>query len=319
MICQQCGAELPEEDNFCIFCGTPTGRTDIPAVRPVFAPKLNISKLLGDTYYLYTKHFGTLCLAALVLCGVPMFFSVCGDAAAGFIKTAENRGLIPALYAIVILCYILNVVAQCYFSLGVLRPCLYLARGGSGAKASLMFPPFMMTLKMMGLYVLLFIIYFVLFMMALFPLIGGIIAGRHPDGGFAVVLCVLALSFPMFCLFCWIVTRLYLSQSFLADQNTGVIDSMRYSWRVTSGNVLRLLVGVIVLAFFAMLGMIPYIIGVVFLAISGGGMMSYPIWLMVVLLLGMILTVNISWLGMVLAYLQLTGQPNCLDAFRRNE
>jgi len=86
----------------------------------------------------------------------------------------------------------------------------------------------------------------------------------------------------------WVSVRWYLAYVFLADQNAGVIDSMRYSWRVSLGNFWMLFLASIVLAICAGIGY--FFCGV-----------------------GLILTVAISWLGAALAYLQLTGQPNCLD------
>jgi uncharacterized membrane protein YccC len=79
-----------------------------------------------------------------------------------------------------------------------------------------------------------------------------------------------------------------LAQAFLAAQNTGIINSIRLACRISLSSFWRLLIATIMLIILSHLGLILFLMGV-------------------------FLTLPLFWLGMVLAYMQLTGQPNCLD------
>jgi hypothetical protein len=304
MICQNCGADIPDSHSFCTHCGTPQRLAGASVPLPAY--KLDLGKLLNDTFELYKRHFGIMCLIGLVLCVVPFIFapfSVATSLGQEMVKRMENKEILFALLVgCDILIAILQHLVQFYIVLGIIRQGLYLARGGTGFQANLMFPPLMMYLKIVGIYLLIGCISVaILLMPALLILIIGLAVGafagfiQHNENLMPVFLTVLIVLIPLFLIgwlgVIWVTTRLYLAPFFLADQDTGIIDSMQYSWRVTSGNFWILIVALIVLWILSMLGLILCIVGV-------------------------ILTITVSWLGVVLIYLQLTGQPNCLDYYQ---
>ncbi|MCL2711528.1 MAG: zinc-ribbon domain-containing protein [Planctomycetaceae bacterium] len=306
MICHNCGATISHNNNFCTYCGARTLETletsDYLAGTPLpSAPRsLDLGKLLGDTFELYKQHFGTMCLIGVLFCGIPLIFYLCGVAfiVAGMIAMVAAGGpavptplatLFLGLYFLMIICIILS---QLYITLGAIRQCLYVARGGVGFRADLMFPPVIMFLKFFGLMFIIGLVVYAFTLPGAIPFFVGLtmLDAHSVDNPFAVILIVIGIPLLVIgiILTIWVSVRWYLAYVFLADQNAGVIDSMRYSWRVTLGNFWILLLASIVLGICAGIGY--FLCGV-----------------------GLILTVAISWLGAALAYLQLTGQPNCLD------
>jgi len=329
MICPHCGAGIPVNSNFCTYCGAalvpqeggaPEHRQDAEDLafdfmnHPAHAPpqrfKLDLGKLLGDTFELYKRHFETFCLVGLLLFGVPFVISLIGEilqraaVAMGvgghpewFWADAEER---PALFLFLVIGIALSIftqalqfLVQCYFALGTMRQGLYLARGGSGFQASQMFPPLMPFLKIIGLYLLIaciFVPLVLLFVVPVFVAVGVTSAGAAANEPHAVGIIVAAVLLYLVgtCVIIWLWIRLHLAQFFLADRDTGIVDSMGIGWDVSRGNFWILLLAVFVLSILAGLG--------VFLCC-----------------IGLVMTVALSWLGGVLAYMQLTGEPNCLD------
>jgi hypothetical protein len=95
------------------------------------------------------------------------------------------------------------------------------------------------------------------------------------------------LAIPCWCVAIWINTRLLMAGYILADCDTGIADSIIWSWRISSGNFWMLLIAVIVLSVLSTLGVIICCVGI-------------------------FTTIAFYWFGCALVYLQLTGQPNSL-------
>ena len=310
MICQHCGSNVSDNSNFCIYCGTPilqenlagtpvafTGTPALFSDTPTPPRRLDLGKLLADTFELYKQNFGTMCLIGVLVMGVPMVFNV-GSTIAQLATTATAKAdgplpLIIMLSCLWVLLALCQIFSQFYFTLGAIRQCLDVARGGGGFRMDLMCPPIMMLLKWIGMMILMGLVMYGLILPGGIPLICGFVmlaevGGNDPSVAITLIVVGGLLSAIGWCGAMWIGVRWYLAQVFLADQNSGVIDSMRYSWRCTLGNFWMLLLAIIVLGICAAIGYILCCVGVV-------------------------LTLAIVWLGAALAYLQLTGQPNCLD------
>jgi uncharacterized membrane protein len=225
-----------------------------------------------------------------------MLFGFVSGTTQAMAKLAENRALLTMVIGADICLQILQTILIWYIMLGIIRQCLYTARGGIGFQMNLMFPPFMMFLKMVGLMLILFIIMLLFLLPALGTLLIGALTGTlgeiiRSNHSIASVLFVGGLFLSLlvgYCAVIWINIRLYLAWIFIADQDAGIIDSMRYSWQASSGNFWMLLLASLVLGIGSMLGI--FLCGV-----------------------GLILTAAVMCLGIALVYLQLTGQPNCLD------
>jgi len=312
MICQHCGAEIPDTCKFCTSCGTevtpkkPEYPTHDFARVPIQVPtcKLDFGKLLGDTFELYQRHFGTFCLVGLLLAGIPGIFYVgalLSHMAAQLTAMTGGHVSLVLLFGGLYFCMmILFTLTLWYLTLGTIRQSLYIARGGRGFQTNLMFPPLMPYLKISGLYFLVGCLCTALMLLSWLPavvtfLITGTLAA---NAGFANDAIPIGMIVAMFvgglfyflglCAAIWIAIRLYLAQFLVADTETGIIASMTQSWRISRGNFWMLLLAVFVLNFLAMLGFFLCGIGIIF-------------------------TIALSWLGTSLAYMRLTGQPNCLD------
>jgi hypothetical protein len=243
-----------------------------------------------------------MCLVGLLLFGVPFVFYMAGQIASWMMammkpaRVNDNIVFDFLFMGIFILMQLLQALSQWYFALGSIRQCLYLARGGTGFQANQMFPPFMMFLKVSGFILLVFCITLPV-LLPIAAIVGVTVFGvghnvfANPAADHWTVPLTVA-AFLVFiaslCVLMWIHVRLFLGQMFIADRNAGVVDSIKYAWRVSSGNFWMLLLSVLILAILTMMGYILCCVGVVF-------------------------TVAIFSLGTTLAYLQLTGQPNCLD------
>ena len=312
MICQHCGAGISDDRNFCTYCGVPVISQDadfspcfaypLPndsAETPVY--KLDLGKLLGDTFELYKRHFGTMCYVGLFMAGLPFIFSIGGvllGIASEVSATEGHSTLVYVFVGLYVFMLILQKLAQWYLMLGAIRHGLFFARGGTGFQANQMFPPLMMFMKVAGFNLLFLCIVCGILLLSLLP--GGtmlavawsidVFADNGPSSTGIIVLIVAASLFFVAGLYAsvWCSMRLLLTQMFIADQNTGIIHSMQYAWRVTSGNFWMLFVSVIIFWIFAMMGLLFFCVGI-------------------------ILTIAVPWLGATLAYMQLTGQPNCLD------
>jgi hypothetical protein len=289
MICQHCGAEVPDNSDVCAHCGAPLARPT--------NYRLNLGKLFDDTFDLYKQNFGTMCLIGLALLAIPSVFTPF-DMTIGFMQKMANQEtnapLIITFVGVKACLDILQTIIEWYIALGIFRLCLYLARGGTGFPMSTM-PPLMMYLKFAGLMLIM-----MCSTICIMPLI--------VPGAAVIVIATIAvahkhLTMEMFallfgggvlllisggCVVMWVHMRLFLAQFFIADQNTSLVDSMKYAWRISSGNFWKLLLATLALGVLSSLGLLLCCVGVVF-------------------------TLAITSLGSALAYLQLTGQPNCLD------
>jgi hypothetical protein len=307
MNCQYCGSEIADNVNFCPHCGatflSQEGISDFATTSLAGAPRrrLDFGKLLNDTFALYKEHFGTMCLVGLILVGVSTVASFGSEVPRLALQiTIVAHGSVSLIVLFAVLTFfaaIFQVLAQWYVALGAIRQGLYLAKGGMDFQTNMMFPPFRLFLKMVGAMFLVALITGGIMMIFLLPaaimlmvaFAAGMMDGNGLSDGMIVMLVVSGLFYLVgACISVWCSIRLNLAQVFIADQDTGVIDSLRYSWRVTSGNFWMLLIALIVLGICGCAGMLLCCVG-------------------------LILTVAIPCLGMALAYLQLTGQPNGLD------
>jgi len=308
MICQHCGAGIPDDVNFCAYCGTPlvpqapSHSADSPVFPTPYRYKLSLNKLLEDTFELYKRNFGTMCLVGLVVI-VGMCVFVPFNAAADFIlemeRVAEDTVLLTMALVGKISLQILQTIFLWYIILGMIRQCLYLAKGGTGFQARMFFPPFRGFLKYAGLMLVTqCIILSIVLLFALPPAI--LFAVAYSAGAFAdnnnvsaaiiigTVTIGILCAVTGVCVMIWITTRLYLAPMFLVERDAGIGNAIRDAWRVSSGNVWMLILAMIVLTMGSMLGFCLCCVGI-------------------------ILTYAICMLGMALIYLQLTGQPNGLD------
>jgi len=303
MICPHCGTTIPETCQFCIYCGGAVAAQDAvysPDPPATYHVKLNLEKLLGNTFELYKRNFATMCLVGVIFFGV-WFVLFSFGMVTSLVATAIGI-LEPSLRLVATVCdhifsAVINNLIVWYITLGVLRQCLYTARGGTGFQAELLLPPFMMYLRMVGLMILLGCLTLVVMLLpAGIVLVIGVLSHGvvfpPPKGDEAMMMAWMgaALAVLLVCMIpaIWISIRLSLAQLFIADLDTGVIDSLKYSWQITAGNFWMLFVASLVLGIGSMMGM--FLCGV-----------------------GFMLTVAILYLGNALVYLQLTGQPNGLD------
>jgi len=304
MICPHCGAGIPDDSNFCTYCGTslnPEASAGTPVFPAPYRYKLSLNKLFGDTFELYKRNFGTMCLLGLVMLGIPLVF-IPFDMAVSFIqvaaRTAENHFLLMMAGLGRICLLILQCILQWYIALGVLRQCLYLAKGGSGFQSRMIFPPFRGFLKYVGLILVFQCIFLGILLLCALP--SGIIAlvaycaGAFSDNNVSanimIPLTIVGVLFAIadFCVMIWFSMRLLLAPVFLVERDAGIGDAIRNAWRVSSGNFWMLFLAMIVLSVGVTLGYCLCCVGI-------------------------ILTITIIVLGTVLIYLQLTGQPNGLD------
>jgi len=300
MTCQHCGAAIPENSNFCTYCGREvTPQNDLyfaPPPHPAYLPNpansgyyLDIGKLFGDTFEFYKRHFGTMCLVGLILFGIPVTLGIiCSifETVAKHIRA--EQGLVPlafVFFGVCVFTQILAQLAQYYLMLGAIRQGLYLARGGTGFQADQMFPPLMMFLKVTAMWILVGCIMLGIVLVFLIPV--GTMFLVSPDANVPIMMMFGLSLFAGGCAVIWLSVRLILAQVFIAE-GAGIIDSLKYAWQATSGNFWMMLVAGIVLGICSLLGVFAFLIGI-------------------------IITFAISELGLALAYLQLTGQRNCLD------
>ena len=214
MICQYCGAGIPDDSKFCTYCGAPLVPQDTThlAGTPVFPPpvfhapyryKLSLEKLFGDTFELYKRNFGTMCLIGLIFI-VIVFVLVPVSFVTEFIKgmaeAEENRILWAMAVARDICLQFLGAILQWYIMLGMFRQCLYNAKGGTGLQARLIFPPLMLFLKFVGLMLVLTCIYLGILLLCWLPagimLLGAYLAGAgaFADNGFTATPMILLFA-----------------------------------------------------------------------------------------------------------------------------
>ena len=297
MICPQCGIEISDNSNFCTHCGAPLHSTGTPDLAGApFSYKLNFEKLLRDTFELYKRNFGTMCLVGLIMFIVPLVvipFNIITSAMQGWAQATDNAPLLIAAAVGDVLISILQTLLQWYVMLGIIRQCLYTVRGGTGIRINLICPPFMTYLKFVGIVLVLGCIQFGIMLPVAIPIFIGVAMmgfSQNTADPLATTMIIVGccISIPCFCVWLWITIRLHLAQLFLADQDLGIADSIMCGWRASSGNFWLLLISGFVFAICAMLGLFFCCVGI-------------------------FMTFAIGWLGSTLAYLQLTGQPNCLD------
>jgi len=204
---------------------------------------------------------------------------------------AKGPAILVVMFILLwIFMHLFQTLTQWYLMLWAIRQCLYIARGGVGFQTDMMFPPPMMFLKMVGVMFLIACINLICLFPALITLELAMLMNFQDASGVAVVLYAATVLFGIvgMCVSIWFSVRLYLAEIFIADRNAEIIVSLKSSWQVTSGN-------------FWMLFMSGIVLGIC--SISG----------IILLGVGIILTAAVASLGGTLIYLQLTGQPNCLD------
>ena len=295
MICQHCGATISDNDNFCIYCGMPQeGGTASPAQQTMRPIRLTLDQLLGDTFTLYGRHFGIMCMVGLILMGVQTIFNVCG-------VITEQAFLF----------LFLGLLASCYTWVVAMRQCLYTARGGAGFLPNLMVVSLMIYLKMIGLLFVTLCIAFGFCALLATPFAAIVFVGVFllansflnalVAAGMTMSIAGVIVIYPM--------VRLWLPYCFLVDRNMGIIDSVKTTWRMMSGNFWALFVALfIVFAFCWFCWIIPctIVLKVVF------GLDTNTLPGILLINFGSIFLVPMIYLVSVLAYLQLTGEPHYL-------
>jgi hypothetical protein len=308
MICRHCGATLPDSSNFCIYCGVPQEGNFVPPppFQPtVYRPQLSIAQLLGDTFTLYARHFIIMCLIGLFIVGVQTFFGVC--------SAATDKNNVPFILLFALLAWI----ASCYVRLGAARHCLYTARGGADFQPGLMFPSFVMFMKMVALdliivcitlpFALLGIPVGVMLAVAVTPFMN---VAPAPIGMVQGVLIGVIGGTIAACMFMlYPAARLWLTPFFFVDRKMGVIDSVFTAWRVSSGNFWKLCAGIVIFLGCIFCWTIPCTLVLQFVFELKPDTVSGTL----ILNVGLIPLAAIIWLGGSLAYLQMTGEPNRLD------
>jgi hypothetical protein len=245
--------------------------------------KLKLGKLLGDTFVLYWRNFGTMCLLGLIVGVIPAIFDVCDATVEG------NRAF-----------QFFSSLFSFYMSILATFQCLYTARGGVGLQRGLMILSFSRLWRVF-VYVL---IYCGVLLACLIPAgIAHTMGVRGYGWAWIVFFCILAVI--------WCFVRLYLALWFIVDRNARVFNSIGNAWQVSSGNFWALLGALFVLSIPIFSCLVPLIHYSAPEAIQ----FYVPETIQETLLLniGFIAFNPIFYLGMTLAYLQLTGQQNCLD------
>ena len=292
MICQHCGTTISDAENFCTSCGMPQEEGTQQATRPI---KLDFIKLMGDTFTLYGRHFGTMCVLGLIVMGIQTFFDVCG-------AVTKQVFLFSIFFGI---------LASCYTWIVAIRQCLYTARGGAGFLPNLMVVSLMMYLKIVGLVVITLCIVFgfsallatpfavIVLVSALF--LGNSIMNALATAGITMVIAGVVIMF-------YPAVRLWLPYCFLVDRNMELIDSVTTTWRMMAGNFWALFCALFVFSACWFCWIIPcMVVSQFFLgwdknSIQGTLLMNF----------GGIFLAPMLYLVSVLAYLQLTGESHYL-------
>ena len=259
--------------------------------------KLDLGKLFSDTFELYKRNLGTMCLVVLILMIIPMIFGPAGSVMTFITQMTVRQGGDDTLFAMLIagqVCLqILQTILQWYIVLGILRQCLYIARGQTDLRMNLLSSPFSLYLKYVGFALAFGGIQFCVMLPTIIPISIGAAMGTFSqsfDDPVVIGLFVAGgcLALPCYCFLIWLTTRLCLAVFFIVDQNESIANAIIYSWRVSSGNFWLIFIAQFVLGICAVLGMFLCCVGI-------------------------ILTGAIAVFGQALIYLQLTGQPNGLD------
>ena len=299
MICQHCGTTISDAENFCTSCGMPQEEDTVSPVQQATRPiKLDFVKLMGDTYTLYGRHFGTMCMVGLILMGFQTIIGVC-------LAIMKESVLYTALVAF------FGILASCYVYMVAYRQCLYTARSGAGFLPNLMAVPLMICLKMIGLVFVTFCITFGFSVLLATPFAVIVFVSVFLFANSfanALAAAVMTMCIAITVMMIYPTVRLWLSYCFLVDRNMGIIDSVQTSWRIMSWNFWALFAGLFVAFAYLFCWLIPCVIVSQFLlgwgenSIQGTLLMAF----------GGIFLIPLMYLVSVLAYLQLTGEPHYL-------
>jgi hypothetical protein len=247
--------------------------------------KLEFGKLLGDTFVLYWRNFGTMCLLGLIAGGIPAIFDVCNAAVEG------NRAF--QFFSSLFVFYMLILATF---------QCLYTARGGTGLQRGLATLPF----SRFGKVFVYSLILCCVLLVCLTPAgIAHAMGVRGQGWDWIVFFCVLAVI--------WCFVRLYLAPWFIVDRNTRAFNSIKSTWQVSSGNFWSLFGALFVFSIPIIACVSPCVY--YYDRLEATQIFYVPETIQEALLfnVGFIVFNPIFYLGMTLAYLQLTGQRNCLD------
>jgi len=265
--------------------------------------KLNLAKLLGDTFSLYGRHFGIMCVVGLIFVGIPVIFEIFGTVAAN--PVFDTQGIFNEKNT---LFSILGSLVGLYVLIWAIRQCLHTARGGTNLLWNQMFPSFGMFLKM---FVLSFILNFAIVcgVLPAFALVGISFMDNPPIAIPIILACAVGVAF----LPCYILTRLWLAPCFFVDRNMGIIDSMNNAWRASSGNFWKLFTSITVLFICTFWGaMVFFIPAYAFAGVEDGSISAA-----ILITVGSVFSAPILFLGSCLAYWQLTERFHIFD--RENE
>jgi len=308
MICPTCGKEIQDDTHFCIYCGAAVSPQSVPS-RQIRTRRLNIVKVLNDTFTLYMRHFGTMCLVAMIFVGMTAAINVCQcSVQADMINAKGIIAVQPRTLGFIYGLALLAFLVQCYAMIVYVRQCLYTARSGAGLAEGLFFPPVFLYLKMIGFLLIYFCILTVPVCLATFVSILGafVVFGPGP-------LSLLVAIFAAILFICWLAIRLSLAYYFLVDQNTGILDAFTKAWQASSKNFWALF-GTFLLLFCPI---ICWMLACHGLAYGVGLQIAASIPGTLLLHIGSIPVVLLTWFGGGLAYLQLTGQPYRTEAEER--
>ena len=290
MNCPHCGATIPDNSDFCTFCGVAISQEFTLPVSST-GHKLQFGKLVLDTFGFYLRYPMVFLVVGLVICGITGIFEL-------FAAMTKDSPLTHVFS-------ILGGLALCYTSVVAIRQSLYTVRGNPGIQGDLLFPPFIMSLRMLGLFLLYLCVVVVIGIS-----LGVLIAAAAIAGGEEAVMVVVGvILIPLGMISLWIIVRFYLNMWYIVDANRGIIDSIVEAWRVSSGNALKLLSSFIV--FFT-----PVLVCAFVCAFVCGYFFEVDIesvnWVIICHVV-LIPFIALPWLGGSLAYLQLTGQSHCLE------
>ena len=292
MICQHCGATIPENSNFCTYCGAVATQQCEAKPQYIGARRLNLAKLLGDTFTLYGRHFGIMCVVGLIYVGIPAIFEIYSIATENHIF--EMHGVFNEK---ITLFSIFSLLVQCYVSIWVIRQCLYIARGGIDLQWNQIFPSFGKFLKFLALNL---VFGFAILFSALpaFFLTGISFMNDPPIALPIVIACAVGAAL----LPCYIFARLWLALCFFVDRNMGVIDSVNNAWQASSGNFWKLFTSIIIFSVCTFCGAMVFTAPAFAFDLADDGSVLEALLINI----GFILTFPILLLGSCLAYLQLT-------------
>jgi hypothetical protein len=271
------------------FNQPPVNYFPYPPQAPV-AYRLNIGKLFGDVWNLYKQNFGKMVVISLIIIGISISFGILTPVVRFVLEKQEELRYVAVAFSF--FNALVGNILGIWLYLGALQFILSIARGYE-PRYSMLFPSIGKFLKGFGAAVMMGIIIYIPILLGIgIMAVAWFLWGNSDDSRMVLVIISVLLGLVSTVCVVYVSIRLTLAFPFIADRNDGVLASLNNSWTATRGNVLSLFAGFFVLGLCAVSGIL-----------LGG--------------VGIILTYAVTPTGMVLAYLQITGQPNICD-YQRN-